>query len=207
MYKHPGIFVVLLSLLLSACATTHRGQLNDTVKTAPYNDIRLAEVKSDPETYIDTLVRWGGQVVRSEPIQTDQGVELIRLEVLQRRLDRRARPVISDSSDGRFVAYIEQPEKKMGSLKDHLITLVGRVSDTETLQINDDNTVTLPVLDSKDYYVWHRRHHDDDHHHSNLHFRLIFGSPHFWFGHGRYFHSRYYPHRHHLHAHGSFHRH
>lgn len=193
------ILAAMLALGLAACSTVPRGHLNEAVRTAPQNDIQLAEVKSDIDVYMDTLVRWGGEVMRSEPIKTDQGLDLIRVEVLQRDLDSKARPKESENSDGRFVAYIPQPEKKLSSLKGHLITVVGAISNAEQMQLNENSSVTLPVLESKDFYVWHQ--YDDDRD-SNLHFRLIFGHPHLWLDYGHHY-RRFYHHRH---AHGPYYR-
>ncbi len=202
MGKYQTICIAMVCLL-SACATTPRGKLNDTVKAAPPNDLQLAEIKTDIELYMGAQVRWGGKVLQSENLTTDEGVSLIRLEVLQRDLDERAKPIDADSSDGRFVAYIPQtvkPGKKIRSLKGHLITVVGKVGNTEVMQISETNSVTLPVLESQDYYVWHqnRRHHD------NVHFDIIFGSSLFWSHHYRYIHHST---GHHLHVHGPYCRH
>lgn len=203
MTKKLQILLISSAALLSACATTSSQHARQAIKAAPANDIQLAEVKAEPNIYIGTPVRWGGKVLKSEAITTDQGNELIRVEVLQRELDNKARPKNSNDSDGRFVAYIPQPEKKIRSLKNHFITVVGEVSKTEKMQINKNNSVTLPVLDSQDYYVWHR---NDYRSNRNIHFGLLYGSPFYWSGHHHslYPSYRYYPHGHRLHVHSSY---
>lgn len=201
--NHLSLFFVLsILLILSGCATNPPRQISTAVLYAPDNDIQLAEVKASVADYIDTPVRWGGEVMQYESILTDQGNRLIRLEILQRDLNGKARPQMKSDSDGRFVAYLIPSEEKMGSLKEHLVTVAGNISGSEQLTLSNDNTVTLPVIDADDFYVWHKvshRHNYHGHDHSNVKFEFIFGHPHIWFHFG---HRHYYPYRPHTHHHG-----
>jgi len=185
--KLKTIIVFAAILSLQACSTVPRTKMSESLQTAPANNLQLAEVRNKPELYFDTLVRWGGDVLKSEVVKADNGSDLIRIEVLQRKLNKKARPQSSSDSDGRFVAYLPKPENITGSLKDHLIT----------------------VLESNDFYVWHRNNHEYEHdrHHTNWRFGIELGAGLLWYGHHFFNNGFYYRHEHYHHQHGPFYRH
>ncbi len=207
--KLKTIIVFAAILSLQACSTVPRTKMSESLQTAPANNLQLAEVRNKPELYFDTLVRWGGDVLKSEVVKADNGSDLIRIEVLQRKLNKKARPQSSSDSDGRFVAYLPKPENITGSLKDHLITIKGKVSSTESMPLGKDNVVTLPVLESNDFYVWHRNNHEYEHdrHHTNWRFGIELGAGLLWYGHHFFNNGFYYRHEHYHHQHGPFYRH
>lgn len=88
--RPSGIGLGLLGLLfvLSGCATIPTPLQGDYAASVPENPPATAQ-----------KVRWGGQIIR-----IDNDAQHSCFEVLARPLDHRARPLQSDSSEGRFLA-------------------------------------------------------------------------------------------------------
>ncbi len=82
--------------LLTACST-----VPEAIRTPAPGDVRVAEVRAEPERFVGTTVRWGGTLatVRNEP-------ETTVLEIVARRLDSSGQPREEDKSEGRFRARV-----------------------------------------------------------------------------------------------------
>lgn len=93
-------------------------------------------------------VRWGGQLVRTTPVDGQTCFEIISLP-----LDRHARPVVSDGSLGRFIACgtgFYDPEV-YASRRD--VTVVGTIDSIETGKVGEA-TYQFPHVQAETIYLW-----------------------------------------------------
>ncbi len=136
--------VVAMLALLGACASTPT-IFNQPMPGAP----SLSEVNADIDKHKGSRVRWGGVIASVKNRQNETWIELV-----QYQLDRRGRPIDSDS-EGRFylkfAGFLEPKDYAVG----REITAVGEVSETVTQKIGEHNYV-YPVVsvNSAEFVLW-----------------------------------------------------
>lgn len=134
--------------LLGACASSPT-IFNQPMPGAP----SLSDVNKDIEKHKGSRVRWGGVIASVKNRQDETWVELV-----QYQLDRRGRPIDSDSQ-GRFFlkfgGFLEPKEYEVG----REITAVGEVTETVTQKIGEHNYV-YPVVsvNSAEFVLWNELH-------------------------------------------------
>jgi len=87
------LYLILICLLLSACAS-----LPPAFDNAPTTDVTYSQVRDDLARYHNTLVRWGGVIVSVENIEN-----ISLMEITQYPLDHYGRPQPDETSEGRFI--------------------------------------------------------------------------------------------------------
>ncbi|RUO79576.1 Slp family lipoprotein [Pseudidiomarina taiwanensis] len=92
--------------------------------------------------------RWGGVIAAVR--NTENGTVI---EVVNFPLQSWARPMVSDQSDGRFRAKIDQFVDPVVYKEGRSISFVGEIGAPEEGQI-DDYTYLFPTLNVSDMYLW-----------------------------------------------------
>jgi outer membrane lipoprotein len=140
-----SIFVGLLALLLSACAS----QVPLVIREAPADSPSLEQVRGgDMATYAGRPVRFGGTI-----IETANQQDLTRLTVLGRQLSKDGEPEYTDDSTGRFIAIVPEFLDPKVYAADRQITVTGTLASTETGKVGD-YPYTYPVVEAKEWYLW-----------------------------------------------------
>ncbi|HNY65168.1 MAG TPA: Slp family lipoprotein [Deltaproteobacteria bacterium] len=135
------------TVLAAGCAGPIRSELSRKADQS----ITVDKVLSKPEAYGNALVLWGGMIVNTKPQEGHTSVE-----ISERPLDSQKRPREGALSRGRFLA------RQKGFLDPSVfddgrsITIVGRITGTETGRIGDF-TYTYPVVAIEEYYLWSPR--------------------------------------------------
>jgi len=147
-----------LILILLACA----GQPpSDFITGIPENEITLAEAATTPAQYEQSIVRWGGRVIKAEVIvgsAVDAG--LLRVEIIDYPLDEKGKPLDDANAGTRFIAYLEAGDKTLEALKSSVfkrnafVTVVGRLNGIESVGLDNGQIQRLVVVDAEHYHRW-----------------------------------------------------
>lgn len=167
--------IVILSVFLSACSS-----LPVAIKTPPEQDVQLKQVASHVTEYIGKRVRWGGQVVDVDNNDTHS-----TLHIVQFPLNSFGRPIVTKSSQGRFLGQSSQFFDPTVYKKGTLITVAGSI-DSEAVRKVDEKSLTLPVITITESHIWSNRQRYD-----NYYGEIAYP---YYFRYG-YYRSYYYPYR------------
>ncbi|WP_322406101.1 Slp family lipoprotein [Idiomarina sp. PL1-037] len=168
------IFAVLTTLVLVGCSSVPDELASDNEEALVSYKVAKHqgnEVEGEP-------ARWGG-VIADVRNAEDHTV----LEVVSFPLKRWGRPEVSDNSDGRFLAVINDFVDPDVYQQGRAISFVGTIGQTQQGKI-DEYVYTYPVIEATGYHLWkvekQKSHVEVDY------------SP-LWFRHN--FYSPYYPYR------------
>jgi outer membrane lipoprotein len=163
----------LIALFIAGCASTPPAE---QITQAPENDISIAEVYKDVLIFKDSVVRWGGRILKVTEAGTDTN-PFLKIEILEYPLDEKGKPMESAGSGGRFITQINSPYKKSSFFRGRLITVSGLITGKENYALASGEKQSLPVVQSNEKYAWRRPMPDS------------YYDP--WYGHVRYgFHNR-----------------
>ncbi|RUO78033.1 Slp family lipoprotein [Idiomarina seosinensis] len=141
-----GIFV-LAALLLAGCSAIPEPIATDDEQTL----VSYQAAANNSGQVIGEQARWGGVIA-----DVRNGEEYTVIEVVNFPLKSWGRPLVSDDSNGRFLALVDgfvDPEVyKQG----RSLTVLGTLEETQTGKI-DDYTYTYPVLKAEGYYLWEKQ--------------------------------------------------
>ena len=135
--------LIATALLLGGCATVPEPLKGD------YPDVRVSEARDGRG--IEQTLRWGGDIISVEP-QRDRTC----FEVLQRPLDRSARPRTDAEPSGRFLACRQGFYDPAVFERGREITVVGQLNRLVDREIGD-YIYTFPELDTRVVYLWPER--------------------------------------------------
>lgn len=138
---------IALILLLSACSSSIPGVISEPLPAAP----GLAEVQSQPGSYVQQQVRWGGVILATENRSSDSRITIVAFP-----LNDWGRPRITALSPGRFIAIVDEFLEPLVYGRDREITLTGSLLGTETLKIGEFN-YEYPVVQVENYHLWPTR--------------------------------------------------
>jgi outer membrane lipoprotein len=139
----PGFGVLLVALLLSACAGSPTYDAGGAERGLTPRD-----VVARPETTTGRNVRWGGAI-----LSIVTGEERTQIEVLAMPLDSDARPLTGHASQGRFIleraGYLDPASYAEG----RLITVDGTVTGTVAGRVGETD-YTYPVIYARQLTQW-----------------------------------------------------
>lgn len=108
----------------------------------------FAELQAQPGSFTDAVAMLGGRIIEVEP-----GEQRSTLAVLQLALDGQERPLDGDRSEGRFLVVAPRFLDPEVFRKGALVTLVGRVTGSETRPIGSLN-YRMPRLEAIEIRLW-----------------------------------------------------
>lgn len=136
------ISLALAVLAVSACTTV------PTQLEGMYTEISPARV--EPGVYGST-VRWGGVILDAKNKENQTC-----FEILSRDLSKYMRPLVEDSTAGRFIACKEGFHDPEVFAKGREVTLTGQIRSMEVRQIDEFN-YRYPVVDISHLVLWEIR--------------------------------------------------
>ncbi len=144
--------MILLFSALSACSTIQK------TAEAPASSPSLAQVQKTRLTGVD--VRWGGEVVKVRNFSDHTLVE-----VISRSLRKSGEPRISDQSEGRFFARVDQFIDPENLKPGRLFTVKGSIESWQRNKIGE-YAYLYPVVAVAEQKIWpkprlSRRHYYD----------------------------------------------
>lgn len=140
---------LLLLGWLIGCATTPR--VYDPIQDGNFRGPTLAAARAQPETFLETRVRWGGTVARVENRRDETW-----LEIVEQPLGENGRPTGADASAGRFLARVSGFLDPAIYAPGRSITVVGPLTGTTPGQVGDYRTTYL-VVAVEHYRLWPER--------------------------------------------------
>lgn len=134
------LWTVLIVALLSGCASIPNPIKGDVAAISPQQTLH--------EDVRGNRVRWGGEIVKATA-----GKEETCFELLARPLDRSARPLRDDNTEGRFIACSPQFFDPAVYAKGRELTVVGTVQEPVTGKIGEyDYRYPRVAIDT--LYLW-----------------------------------------------------
>jgi outer membrane lipoprotein len=137
--------VLLLSAILAAgCAAPFsKGLLKQADRS-----VTVDKVLANPDAFGNALVLWGGVILDTKPKEN-----FTTIEISERPLDYQKRPRDMSLSRGRFMARYKGFLDPSVFCKGKDITLIGRVTGSETGRIGE-YSYTYPVVSVEEYNLW-----------------------------------------------------
>ncbi len=155
--------LAVVAVIIAGCAPPFsRAALDRVDRTVTFKELR-----GDPERFRGTWLMLAGIIIQTR--NTDEGTFI---EVLQKPMDRRSRPLETDETGGRFIITTSQfldPAVYHGGKR---ISVVGEVAGSKTQPLGEI-PYRYPVVRAKELNLWEPT-----------------SGPHFVFGVGAVFHGR-----------------
>jgi outer membrane lipoprotein len=131
-------------MLISACSSHIPPEIEQPVEGSP----SVAQVRGHADRYISQKVRWGGVIVNTENKDNTSQLMIVAFP-----LDDDGEPRVSDQSSGRFIAVADEFLEPLVYSSDRMITVVGTLIRTETLDIGEF-PYEYPVVKVENSYLW-----------------------------------------------------
>ena len=131
-------------LLLSACTSLVPEQIRQPVAV----DITVSQVQQDPQRFLNSPVRWGGEI-----IAVDNRVGETWIEVLSRKLGSSGRPDEERRGEGRFLVRVEGFLDPADYAAGCSFTVTGRVTGSRTQAVGE-YPYLYPLVEAEAYYLW-----------------------------------------------------
>lgn len=139
-------FLFPLLILLSGCTT-----LPEPLATPPAGNVQLAEVRAEPGRFTGNPVRWGGTITATRNLK-DETV----IEVVARPLGSDGRPLLTDQSDGRFLAKLTGFYDPSVYAAGREITLRGVITGSQEQAIGEHSYLYI-VVQVEHLHLWAAR--------------------------------------------------
>jgi outer membrane lipoprotein len=141
---HLQLYLLGAAILLSGCAPVFPREMTDRVDRS----LTFRDVLDAPDKYVGSWVMFAGVV-----ISTKNDKEGSLIEILQKPADDNGRPLDTDSTGGRFLAYTMQFLDPAVYHEGRLITVIGVVKGRKSLPL-DEITYHYPLLDVEALHLW-----------------------------------------------------
>jgi len=136
--------LALGALLLAGCST-----FPDAIATKDEDAlVSYSQVKNNTEATVGQAARWGGVIA---DVRNDEGYTII--EMVHFPLKSWGRPLVSDDTEGRFLAVINGFVDPQVYQQGRSLTVLGKVGEAQEGKIGDYNYV-YPVIETSGYYLW-----------------------------------------------------
>lgn len=138
------LFIACLAVLISACAPVISQKTMETIDKS----ISFEALHKNPDIFKGKTVVLGGQIITTTVKANETWIE-----VLQKPLGYRQKPLDTDESSGRFLARFEgflDPSIYKSGRK---LTVAGKVEGRIIRPLNELN-YTYPVLFVQEHYLW-----------------------------------------------------
>jgi outer membrane lipoprotein len=139
--------VLLVSALLAGCAHT----VSRDLRKAAREDLDVEGLFRSPREFAGSFVILGGEIINS--VNTEAGAIV---EVLQRPLDRRGRPEVTDESRGRFLVFHEGYLETAIYRQGRRVTVAGVVKGVRKGRV-DKAPYYYPFIESRELHLIRRR--------------------------------------------------
>lgn len=138
-------FISCFILFLFSCATVSIEEHPDTIT------VSVSEVQKSPDTYTGKSVTWGGFIAETSNRQEGSYVTIVKTS-----LDASRRPVDTDLSDGRFIAFTKDFLDPAIFARNREITIAGTITGIEAQPIGE-LSYHYPVVSVNSVRLWDKR--------------------------------------------------
>ncbi len=140
------LFSFLGVLLLFGCSSIPK-DLNVLVD----QDKDIAKVQKDIDGNVGVNVRWGGVIAKTQNKEDDTWIEIV-----DKKLDFKARPFNNDESNGRFLVRIKGFVDPLIFAKNREITIVGQITGMSKGKIGE-HPYQFTVVKATARHLWPKR--------------------------------------------------
>lgn len=139
--------LIATAAIITGCGSQIPITVRKDVSAAPH----FEQVQHNIIEYKDRSVRWGGiiQSIDNKKLGTE-------LEIIVRKLDNIARPLLEDSSPGRFIAIFEGFLEPAIYEPGREITIVGRISG-QSIRLIGEYNYTYPIVNIDSHHLWEKQ--------------------------------------------------
>lgn len=134
------------------------------IKQAPPDNIQVKEAQQQPEAFIGSRIRWGGQIIAVENLKDTTEVEL-----LSRPLSDSGKPNTESKSLGRFKLRLDGFSEPEDFPKDRLMTVNGRIIEVSDGQVGE-YPYLYPIVEEDVHYIWPVEREYPDHYHDPFYY-------------------------------------
>lgn len=134
-------------VLMTGCSSNIPLDIRQQIENSP----SVAQVREQFDTYVSKRVRWGGFILDTQNKAQGSWVTIIGLP-----LDDSGQPEISDNSDGRFIAEINEFLEPLVYSRDREMTVTGRVVRSEAIKVGEF-MYEYPVIEVDHYHLWPKK--------------------------------------------------
>lgn len=138
------IFTCLLFLLTSACAPVISQKTMDTVD----KNISFTMLHENPDSFTGKNVILGGEIIATNVKENDTWIE-----VLQRPLGYRQKPLATDQSAGRFLVHFPGFLDPAIYANGRKLTVAGKVAGKIVQSLSGLNYI-YPVITAREHHLW-----------------------------------------------------
>ncbi|MCP4286748.1 MAG: Slp/YeaY family lipoprotein [Gammaproteobacteria bacterium] len=142
--RYCFLSVCILAFAITGCASN----VPQLIRKQPPADIEISEVQLKSESFVGSVVRWGGTVVNVKNLRTHTMVE-----ILARPLAKSGKPDDSGRGKGRFLArisgFVDPEEYTQG----RLLTVTGKLSRIVKNTIGE-YLYDYPVVEAEARHLW-----------------------------------------------------
>lgn len=149
--RRKSTIFLMFFLSLGACAYGPRA-ISEELRAEITPGVTFREVIQNPKGAIGSTVLWGGTIIETTPHQDGT-----RIELLQKTLGKRDRPIETDESGGRF--FVEAQGVFLDPAvyaKGREITLIGQMTEVR-LALIGDLEYRYPFVISSHIHLWEER--------------------------------------------------
>jgi outer membrane lipoprotein len=143
MIDRRTLFLLLTSLLLSACASGPKYQTEGVALT-----LTPQQAVAEADAQAGKMVLWGGMIINSTNLESST-----RLEVLGYPLDSDQRPLTDQQPYGRFLLFKHGYLETVDYAPGRQITVRGRFTRVQSAML-DESHYNYPVIEAEQLYLW-----------------------------------------------------
>jgi outer membrane lipoprotein len=134
----------ILLVILAGCSS----QVPIWIRIPPTGNPGLAQVRKEPDRYLNTKVRWGGTIAGVQNLESETVVE-----VVSRELANNGRPLKDSDSEGRFLARVKGFLDPTIYEEGRQFTVTGSIGGQDTRKIGQYR-YHYPVVAAKHHWLW-----------------------------------------------------
>ena len=140
------VFALIAACLLAGCASY---PISKPLRQAARKDITFEQALKDPTPYKGALVIWGGYII--DVVNSSTGTEVSVLETPLCGEEPRQ----PETSQGRFIAYIDKFLDPAVFRKGRKVTVAGNITGREVRPLGKID-YAYPVLEIEELHMWER---------------------------------------------------
>lgn len=135
---------IVNALFITACSSQIPPEIRQPLSQSP----ALAQIQTEPETYVAKSVRWGGIILNTENKKDSSWVSIVAYP-----LSKSGEPLILKNSTGRFIARFDSFIEPQVYNRDRVITVLGKFVHIETITVGNF-PYNYPLIEVQKHFLW-----------------------------------------------------
>lgn len=150
-FKLAILFCMVISI--SSCASYKGGSsLHSSLVNAPEKDLQYSEVISNLNDFIGTEVRWGGEILKVERLDSQARVTMISYPITDNGKPDYQR-IVNSERRGRFIIDVSDELADKIFRRNKILTVFGSIAGSEVAQVSKAE-LKIPVIKALEIKHW-----------------------------------------------------